>query len=81
MPEIPNVSTIGEENKFEIFKRQIAEILVGLNFLECETYHLSNIDNLNTKMCADTKIVKLENSLNLDYAVPFHLFHNGEGCY
>ena len=69
VPEIPNVSTIGEENKFEIFKRQIAEILVGLNFLECETYHLSNIDNLNTKMCADTKIVKLENSLNLDYDV------------
>ena len=69
IPNIPNVSTIGEENQFEIFKRQISELLIGLNFLECETYHLSNVDNLNTKMCTNTNIIKLENSLNLDYDV------------
>ncbi len=69
IPDIPNVSTIGEEDKFEIFKRQISELLTGLNFLECETYHLSNMDNLNTKMCFNIQCVKLENSLNLDYDV------------
>lgn len=68
-PEIPNVSTIGEEDKFEIFKRYIAEILAGLNLLECETYHLSNIDNLNRKMNVEFNTVVLENALTTDYSV------------
>jgi len=69
VPEIPNVSTIGEENTFEIFKRHVSEILSGLNLLECETYHLSNIDNLNTKMNTDLKCITLANSLSSDYSV------------
>ena len=40
-PEIPEISTIGQEDKTEILKRKIAEILVGLNLLEISTYHLS----------------------------------------
>jgi len=41
IPEIPNISTIGEEDKTAIFKRKISEILAGLNLLEISTYHLS----------------------------------------
>ncbi len=40
-PEIPDISTIGEENPLSILKRKIAEILVGLDLLEISTYHLS----------------------------------------
>ncbi len=41
IPEIPQISTIGKENSFEIKKRKIAEILVGLRLLEVSTYHLT----------------------------------------
>lgn len=68
-PEIPNVSTIGEENKFETFKRYVSEILVGYSLLECETYHLNNIDNLNRKMNCELGCVGLTNALNVDYSV------------
>ncbi|MEA3430995.1 MAG: phenylalanine--tRNA ligase subunit beta [Nanoarchaeota archaeon] len=68
-PEIPNVSTIGEEDKFEIFKRYIAELIAGLNLLECETYHITNQNNLNNKMNLDAPVVKLSNALTIDYSV------------
>ena len=42
IPEIPEVSTIGQENQKEIIKRKISEILVGLNLLEVSNYHLTN---------------------------------------
>ncbi len=40
-PEIPEISTIGEENPSEKTKRKIGEILLGLNFLEISNYHLT----------------------------------------
>ena len=42
IPEIPEVSTIGQENQKEIIKRKISEILIGLNLLEVSNYHLTN---------------------------------------
>jgi len=45
IPEIPQISTIGEEDKISIFKRKISEILVGLGLLEISTYHLSTKEN------------------------------------
>jgi phenylalanyl-tRNA synthetase beta chain len=41
IPEIPKISTIGEENPVSSLKRKIADILTGLNLLEISTYHLS----------------------------------------
>ena len=41
IPEIPAISTIGEENPLSILKRKISEILIGLNLLEISTFHLS----------------------------------------
>jgi phenylalanyl-tRNA synthetase beta chain len=43
VPEIPSISTIGEEDKKETIKRKIAEILAGLNLLEVSNFHLSTI--------------------------------------
>ncbi len=40
-PEIPDISTIGEEDSTAIFKHKVAEILIGLGLLEISTYHLS----------------------------------------
>ncbi len=40
VPEIPNISTTGEESKESIIKRKISEILIGLGLLEISSYHL-----------------------------------------
>jgi phenylalanyl-tRNA synthetase beta chain len=50
IPEIPAVSTIGEEDKKEILKRKIAEILTGLGLLEISNYHLTSKHNQFTSM-------------------------------
>jgi len=42
IPEIPEVSTIGQEDQKEIAKKSISEILIGLNLLEVSNYHLTN---------------------------------------
>lgn len=39
-PEIPKISTIGQENRKEILKRNISQILAGMNMLEVSTHHL-----------------------------------------
>ncbi len=40
-PEIPKISTIGEESKEEKIKRKITDILTGLGLLEVSNYHLT----------------------------------------
>ncbi len=41
VPEIPEISTIGEENPRETIKRKFSEILAGLGMLEVSNYHLT----------------------------------------
>ncbi|VVB78947.1 Phenylalanine--tRNA ligase beta subunit [uncultured archaeon] len=41
IPEIPQISTIGEEDKTSVLKRKISEALIGLGFIEISTYFLS----------------------------------------
>lgn len=67
--EIPKVATIGEEDRFEVFKRKIAETLVGLGFMETNTYNLTNKENLTTVMGVDLEGIELENAKNSDYNV------------
>ena len=64
--EIPNVSTIAEEDKFEIFKRKIKDILVGFNYLECNSYNLISEDVLK-KMNFNKDKTKVSNPANVDY--------------
>ncbi len=40
-PEIPAISTIGEEDKKSILNRKLSEILIGLGLQEISSYHLS----------------------------------------
>lgn len=67
--EIPKVATIAEEDKFETFKRKVAETLVGLGFIETNTYNLTNKENLTVNMGVDLESIELENAKNIDYNV------------
>ncbi|MBI2148558.1 phenylalanine--tRNA ligase subunit beta [Candidatus Woesearchaeota archaeon] len=67
--EIPNVATIAEENKFEVFKRKISNVLTGLGLLETHTYNLTSKENQTIKMNINIKCVELLNSLNEEYNV------------
>jgi len=49
-PEIPLISTIGEQDSKEILKKKISEILIGLNMLEVSNYHLTNKEDQFRKM-------------------------------
>jgi len=40
IPEIPEISTIGEIDRKEILQKKISEVLTGLGLLELSTYHL-----------------------------------------
>ena len=71
VPEIPKISTIGQEDKTAILKRKISEILIGLNLLETSTYHLSTKEkqfkNMNIKefkpIMIEVETSKTENNI------------------
>jgi len=46
VPEIPEIFTIGEEDKNEVLKRKISNILSGLKLQEVSSYHLLMKDDL-----------------------------------
>lgn len=69
VPEIPEISTIGEENKKESVKRKISDILSGLNMLEIMNYHLTNKKEQFEKMGEKPKdAIELEES-KTDYNI------------
>ncbi|MEX0920660.1 MAG: phenylalanine--tRNA ligase subunit beta [Candidatus Pacearchaeota archaeon] len=49
-PEIPPISTIGEEDKKETIKRKISDILSGLGMVEVSNYHLTTKNDQIEKM-------------------------------
>ena len=61
--EIPNVSTIGEEDSFEKFCRKVREILIGLELMEAKNFHLMTANELNENMCKQDEIIPLKNAL------------------
>lgn len=67
--EIPRISTVSEEDKFERFKNKLAETLVGLGYLETNTYHLTSTENQTTKMNHSINLVALENPSSKEYNV------------
>ena len=69
VPNIPNLSTIGEEDKFEVFKKKIANILIGLGLIELNTYNLSNKENQCSKMKTEIPLIEIDNAVNIDYNV------------
>ena len=45
-PEIPAISTIGEEDFSAVKKRTVCSILTGLGLLECSSFHLTTKDDI-----------------------------------
>ena len=70
IPEIPEISTIGQENPKEIIKRKISEILTGLNVQEVSNYHLTTLKDQFEKMGINEKVkyIPIENS-KTDYNI------------
>jgi len=70
--EIPDVSTIGEEDPLEKFKGVVSEIVADLGLIETETYNLTNAKNQNTKMLTEYPLVELKSAVNTEYNVLRH---------
>jgi len=59
-PEIPKLSTVGEELKENKLKFKISELLAGLNLLEVSSYHL--IKSEESKRMKTKNLLEIENS-------------------
>jgi len=65
IPEIPEISTIGQEDNIAILKKKITDILIGLNLLEVSTYHLSTKETQFKKIGIkefNKDLIEVENS-------------------
>ncbi len=60
---IPSVATVGCEDPYEHFATKVRELLVGFGLLELKNYHLSTVDDLNTKMGLQESLVSLKNAI------------------
>ena len=66
VPEIPAISTIGEENPLEGIKRKISAVLSGVGILGVSNYHLTNKRNQSIKMGISKKQEKEKDFLELE---------------
>ncbi|MFH0711517.1 MAG: phenylalanine--tRNA ligase subunit beta [archaeon] len=60
--EIPKISTIAEENPADRMKRVIGNILAGLGFLECSSFHLTTKKDVRKMHYDFNDFVEVENS-------------------
>lgn len=79
-PEIPKISTIGQEDPFEVYKNKITQILVGLGLLEVSNYHLTKKDDqikkMNLQKEQESYIVQIEKSKTDYNLLRINLSHN-----
>ncbi len=67
-PEIPNISTIGENDPFEEFLKNVRNLIVGFKLMEVKNYILTNKEDLFTKMnLKEEKIAEMKNALTVEY--------------
>jgi phenylalanyl-tRNA synthetase beta chain len=63
IPQIPNIATEGKEDKRELIKKKIAEILSGLNILEVSNYHLtSKTEQFKNMMLPEENFIEVKES-------------------
>src|SRR3989344_5068943 len=67
--KLSNFGSVAEEDKLEIFKKKIANILTSLNFIEISTFNLTSIERNNKKMNVNDEFVKLDNSINEEFTI------------
>lgn len=69
-PEIPSISTIGEENPLETFSAQLRSLMVGYGLQETITFILTNKQNLFKKMNVDERpVAETSNPKTSEYSV------------
>ncbi len=69
-PELPSISTIGEEDPLEKFSHVLRDLMVGFNMQEVITFYLSNEDKLFSKMEIPAEpLVKTSNPKTEEYTV------------
>jgi len=61
-PEIPDISTIAEENPVDKLKRTIGNVLAGLGLLECSSFHLTTKKNVKKMHYDFNDFVEVEDS-------------------
>ena len=62
VPEIPEISTIAEEDSFDREKRAIGNILAGLGMLECNSFHLTTKKNIKKMHYEFNDFIEVEES-------------------
>ncbi|NOQ38556.1 phenylalanine--tRNA ligase subunit beta [archaeon] len=67
--EISDAATVGSESSKTIFLRKVSDLFVGLGYLECKSFHMSNartlFDKMNRKVSVD--LVRTANAVNIEY--------------
>jgi phenylalanyl-tRNA synthetase beta chain len=61
-PEIPEISTIAEEDAVDRLKRVVGNVLAGLGFLECSSFHLTTKKNVKKMHYDFNDFVEVEDS-------------------
>jgi len=67
--ELPNVTTTGEIDAFENFKKKVSDILVGLGLIEVYTNHVTNRDIQCKKMNVEIPLIEIQNSMSEEFDV------------
>ena len=62
VPEIPDISTIGEENSVDKLKRAVGNVLAGVGMLECSSFHLTTKKNVKKMHYDFSDFIELEES-------------------
>jgi phenylalanyl-tRNA synthetase beta chain len=76
IPEIPEISTIGEESKQSRRQRMIGNILAGIGLLEVSTFHLTTKENIKKMHYNFTDFIEIEESKNENDALRVDLLTN-----
>jgi phenylalanyl-tRNA synthetase beta chain len=61
-PEVPEISTIGEEDPVDKLKKVVGNVLAGLGFLECSSFHLATKKNVRKMYYDFNDFVEVEDS-------------------
>lgn len=62
VPEIPEISTIAQECDFDKQKRALGNVLAGVGFLECSSYHLTTKKNIRKAHFDFNDFIEVESS-------------------
>jgi phenylalanyl-tRNA synthetase beta chain len=66
--EIPDISTIGEEDPLEVYTRKIGHLLAGFGLLEVKNYYLTSREFFE-KTRMKGPLIEMENALTSEYNV------------